>query len=116
MQYIGLLKANSTACLPPSPTLMEKMGKLMEEITMAGVSFATHGLEPKSNRARVKLSAGQFTVAGEPCTEAKDMGAPYAIFDVESIGEAIQWAKCFLQVLGEGECEIRSVMDNLAVC
>jgi hypothetical protein len=116
MQYMGLIKANSTACLPPSPGLMEKMGKLMEEITGAGVSFATHGLEPKLNRARVKFSAGQFTVASEPSTESKEPGAPYAIFDVESIGEAIQWAKCFLQVLGEGECEIRSVADNLAVC
>jgi hypothetical protein len=99
---------------------MEKMGKLMEEITRAGVNFATHGLEPSSKRARVKLSAGEFTVAGEPSIEANVSGAPYAFFDVESIGEAIQWAKCFLQVLGEGECEIRSVMDSsdvaLAVC
>src|SRR5262245_32855935 len=111
MQYVGLLKTRSAARLPPAAGLMEKMGKLMEEISRAGVSFATHGLEPKSKRAHVKLSAGQFTVAGDSCTESREPSAPYAMFDVESIAEAIQWAKCFLQVLGEGECEIRSLVD-----
>jgi hypothetical protein len=31
------------------------------------------------------------------------------MFNVESLAEAIEWTKCFLQVIGEGECEIRPV-------
>jgi hypothetical protein len=52
------------------------------------------------------LSAGEFTVTGTEHAQPQSQGVSYAMFDVDSIMEAILWAKCFLQVLGEGECEI----------
>jgi|SoiMethySBSTD1v2_1073268.scaffolds.fasta_scaffold1276694_2 hypothetical protein len=107
MRFLGLLNSEpSTAASPASRlSVMEKVGRLMEEATKAGVLTATE-LEPDLTCARVKLSAGEFTITGQSPAQPKSHGASYAMFDVDSIVEAILWTKCFLQVLGEGECEI----------
>lgn len=113
MRYLGLLRADehSEAGAPPSRELMERMGKFIEEISRAGVLLATDGLHPSSKGARVKLSGGKVTVTDGPFTESKELVASYALFDVKSKAEAIEWTTRFLKVLGEGECEIRQVFD-----
>ena len=118
MRFLGLLRADthSENGNPPSPELIERMGKFTEEITRAGVLISSEGLQPSSKGARVKLSGGKFQVTDGPFTETKELVASYALLEVPSMADAIYWTKRFLEVLGEGECEIRSVMDNLAVC
>ena len=113
MRFLGLLKADrhSEAGAPPSPELMARMGTFIEEITKAGVMLATDGLHPSSKGARVRLADGQFTVRDGPFTESKELVASYAVFEVKSKAEAIEWTKRFLQVLGQGECEIRQIFD-----
>jgi hypothetical protein len=87
------------------------MGKLIEEMAKAGVLLATDGLQPSSKGARVRISGGKFTVTDGPFTEAKELIAGYAIVQVKSKEEAIEWAKRFLKVMGEGESEIRQMHD-----
>lgn len=113
MRVMGLLKADkhSEAGAPPSQELLEKMGVFIEEITKAGVLVASDGLQPSSKGARVKLSKGNFSVTDGPFTETKELIASYALFEVKSMAEAIQWTKRFLEVLGEGECEIRPLFE-----
>ncbi len=113
MRFIGLLKADkdSEAGVPPSKELMEKMGKFIEEVTKAGVMLATDGLQPSSKGARVRLSNGKITVTDGPFTETKELIASYAMFEVKSMAEAIEWTTRFLKVLGKGECEIRPVFE-----
>jgi hypothetical protein len=82
---------------------------LIEEMTQAGVLIATDGLPPSSKGARVRISRGQFTVIDGPFTEAKELIGGYAIVEVESKVEAIELAKRFLSVMGEGESEIRQM-------
>jgi hypothetical protein len=114
MRYMGLLKADkhSEAGLPPSKELMEKMGKFMEEVTKAGALIASDGWQPSSKGARVRLSGGKVTVTDGPFTETKELVASYAMFDVDSMAEAVDWTTSFLKVLGEGECEIRPVFES----
>ena len=114
MRFMGLLKADkySEAGDPPSKELMEKMGTFLEEITKAGVLLATEGLQPSSKGARVRLSGGKVTVIDGPFTESKELIASYALFEVKSMAEAIDWTTRFLQVLGEGECEIRPLYED----
>jgi hypothetical protein len=113
MRIIGLLKADkhSEAGAPPSKELLEKMGKFIEEITKAGVMLATDGLQPSSKGARVKLSGGKVTVTDGPFTESKELVASYALFQVKTMAEAIEWTTRFLKVLGEGECELRPIFE-----
>lgn len=113
MRYLGLLKAdrNSEAGAAPDADLMARMGTFIEEISQAGVLLATDGLHPSSKGARVKLSNGRVTVTDGPFTESKELVASYAIFQVNSKAEAIAWTTRFLEVLGEGECEIRQIYE-----
>jgi hypothetical protein len=113
MRFMGLLKADkhSEEGAPPSPELMERVGKFIEEITKAGVLLATDGLQPSSQGARVRLSGGKVTVTDGPFTESKELIASYALLEVRSKAEAIEWTTRFLKVLGEGECEIRPLFE-----
>ena len=53
----------------------------------------------------------KFTVTDGPFTETKELIAGYAIVQVKSKQEAIELAKRFLKVVGEGESEIRLMHD-----
>jgi hypothetical protein len=110
---MGLLKADSDteAGVPPTRELIEAMGKFVEEVTKAGVLLATDGLKPSSEGARVRLSQGKVTVTDGPFTESKELIASYALLEVESMAEAIDWTTRFLEVLGKGECELRPLFE-----
>ncbi|HWO02483.1 MAG TPA: YciI family protein [Blastocatellia bacterium] len=113
MRILGLLKADkhSEAGAPPSKELIEKMGGFIEEVTKAGVLLATDGLQPSSKGTRVKLSDGKVTVMDGPFVETKELVASYALFQVNTMADAIYWTTRFLKVLGEGECELRPIFE-----
>ena len=113
MRILGLLKADkdSEAGAPPSRELMERMGTFVEEVTKAGVLLATDGLQPSSKGTRVKLSEGKVTVTDGPFVETKELVASYALFQVNTMAEAVEWTRRFLEVLGEGECELRPIYE-----
>lgn len=113
MRILGLLKADkdSEAGAAPSAELMAEMGTFMEEITKAGVMLATDGLKPRSEGKRVRLARGKVTVIDGPFTESKELIASYALLEVKSMAEAIEWTTRFLKVCGEGECELRPIFE-----
>lgn len=113
MRFLGLLKAteHSECGAPPSPELLERMGKFIEEVTKAGVLVMTEGLMPSAHGTRVRVSGNQAMVTDGPFTESKELVASYAILEAKSMEEAVEWTTKFLKVLGEGECEIRPIFD-----
>jgi hypothetical protein len=114
MRILGLLKtdpATEANAPPPSKELMERMGVFLEEMTKAGVMLATNGLQPSAKGKRVKLANGKITVTDGPFTESKELVASYALFQVDTMEEAVMWTTRFLQVLGQGECELRPIFD-----
>ena len=88
------------------------MGKLIEEMTKSGALLATEGCLPSADGARVRLSKGKITVTDGPFTEAKELIAGFALIEAKSKAEAIELAKRFLQVAGDGENEIRQVYEG----
>jgi hypothetical protein len=113
MRILGLLKADkgSEAGVPPTKELIERMGRFIEEVTKAGVLLATDGLQPSSKGKRVKVSDGKVTVTDGPFIETKELVASYALFQVNTMEEAVHWTTRFLEVLGEGECELRPIFE-----
>jgi hypothetical protein len=113
MRILGLLRADrdSEAGVPPSKELIERMGKFIEEVTKAGVLVATDGLHPSAKGKRVKVTGGKATVTDGPFIETKELVASYALFQVDTMEEAVQWTTRFLEVLGEGECELRPIFE-----
>ena len=113
MRILGLLRADDSSERgdPPSAELIQKMGVFIEEVTKAGVVLATDGLKPSSQGKRVRLSNGRATVTDGPFAESKELIASYALFQVNNWEEAIHWTRRFLEVLGEGEVELRPIFE-----
>jgi hypothetical protein len=93
---------------------MAEMGKFIEEMAKAGVLLFTDGLLPSSRGARVRQSAGKVTVTDGPFTETKELIAGFAIVRAKSKAGAIELAKRFLRIAGDGESEIREMYDEPA--
>jgi len=96
---------------PPSQKMMEQMGAFIGELAQSGVLLMTDGLQPTSKGARVRLSGGKITVTDGPFTETKELIGGFAIIRVNTKPEAIELAKRFLAIAGEGESEIRLMPD-----
>jgi hypothetical protein len=113
MRILGMLKADAggEGCVAPSKETIERMGAFIAEITKAGVMLETNGLQPSSRGKRVRLENGKVTVIDGPFTESKELVASYALFQVNTMEEAIQWTTRFLEVLGRGECELRPIFE-----
>jgi hypothetical protein len=119
IRYIGLLKADrkTEAGAPADPKLLEDMGRLMEDMTKAGILISGEGLRPSREGARVRFSGTKRTVVDGPFTEAKELVAGYSIFVVRSKEEAIEWTKRFVKLHCDGtgapagECELRELFE-----
>lgn len=92
---------------PPTPELMAEMGAFITEAIQAGVVVTTGALQPKGTRLR--LSSGKFTVTDGPFIEVKELTGGFAVIQVASLDEAIEWSKRFRAIIGDGETEIVQV-------
>ena len=99
---------------PPSQEEMASMGKLIDDMAKAGVLLAVEGCRPSSRGARVRIDGGKFTVTDGPFAETKELIAGLCMLQTKTMAEAIEWAKRFLSVVGEGESEIRLLHDTPA--
>jgi len=115
MRFMMLYKPGKETNAPPSQQEIAAMGQLIGDMAKAGVLIATDGLQPSSKGARVRIDGGKFTVTDGPFTEAKELVAGFAIVQAKSKAEAIELAKRFLTVVGEGESEIRLMHDAPAM-
>jgi hypothetical protein len=57
----------------------------------------------------VRRTGTNVTITDGPFTEAKELIGGFAILEASSKDEAIALTKKFLEVAGEGECEIRQL-------
>jgi hypothetical protein len=87
---------------------MAEMGKFIGEATQAGVLVTTGTLQRKG--ARLRLSDGKFTVTDGPFIELKELMGGWAVLQVASLDEAIEWCKRFRKIVGDGETEIVQLM------
>ena len=110
-RYIAMHKASakSEAGEPPTPAQKAAMSKLIGEMQQAGVLLATASLEPSSRAVRLRNFRGKQTVVDGPFAESKELVGGFAIVELESREEAVEWAKRYAAVLGEVELDIRPV-------
>jgi hypothetical protein len=115
MRFLSMIRINEKNGQKPSEQLLADMGRLMEEMTAAGVLLDTAGLRPTSEGVRVRLSGGKTSVVDGPFTEAKEVIGGYAMLKADSLDEAIELARRFLLVHGEEwelDCEVRQVAEH----
>jgi hypothetical protein len=110
MRFLGYTLGDPSQPIPPpTPELMDRMGKFIEEATKAGVLVATGGLGPADEAVKVRFADGKFTVLDGPFTESKELIGGWALMETRDREEAIEWTKRFLSIAGEGESTIRPV-------
>lgn len=114
MRFMMLYKPGRESDTPPTEQEMNDMGNFIEDTARSGVLLETDGLRPSSEGTRVRISEGNFTVTDGPFAETKELIAGFAIVEVRSKEDAIALAKRFLEVVREGESEIRLMHDTAA--
>ncbi|MFL6449773.1 MAG: YciI family protein [Bryobacteraceae bacterium] len=115
MRFLSIYKAAERKT-PPTQEEMASMGKLIQEAMEAGWLLGTEGCLPTAMGARVRRSDGEVTVTDGPFTESKEVVGGFAILKANSKQEAIELAKHFLSVVGQGECELRQLYEPGGDC
>ena len=111
MRYLSFVITNSQT--PPTPELMDAMGKLIERETKAGRLIDTGGLMPMATR--VTLKHGELGVTDGPFAETKEVIGGYALFEFatheEAVASAVEFMKLHRQFCPgwEGTCEVRQI-------
>jgi hypothetical protein len=116
MRYMTMIQSveNSPAG-PPPMELMQAIAKLGEEATKAGVLVETGGLGPTATGARIRVSGGKINISDGPFAEAKEVVGGYAVYEVRTREEAVEWARRFMQLHiehwkgWEGEAQVRPI-------
>ncbi len=113
MQFLSLFTPAVPSSGPPDAEHMAKMGKLMEDMIKAGVLVTTGGILSRNTGMKVVRSNGAFTVEDGPVAGSSLMpAAGYAILRAGSREELAKHVKTFLDVAGDGRCEIIQLMDG----
>jgi hypothetical protein len=114
MRVMVMVKANkdTEAGVMPSEELLTEMGNFNEELVKAGIMLAGEGLHPSSKGARVRFDGANRTVIDGPFAETKELIAGYWLWKVQSMEEAIEWARRCPNPTGEeGELELRPLFE-----
>jgi hypothetical protein len=95
MRVMVIVKADadSEAGVMPNEKLLADMGNFNEELVKAGIMLEGEGLHPSSKGKRVKFSGGNRIVTDGPFAETNELVGGFWIWKVQSIDEAVEWAK-----------------------
>lgn len=119
MRYMSIVKSAEGQHLgPPPQALMEAIGRLSEEAAKTGAIVDMGGLLPTAAGFRVRVARGRVTFTDGPFSEAKEVIGGYAVFQVNSREEVVEWARRFMELHKiywpewEGEAEVRAMADG----
>ena len=111
MRYLMLLTGTQPTT-PPPPELMEAIARLGQEATQAGALLDFAGLAPSAAGVRLTLTSGELIVSDGPFAEAREV-VSYAVYEVWSKEEAVEWGTRFLEAHREHWPEWEGATDIL---
>jgi hypothetical protein len=119
MRFMLIVKASQSceAGKPLSQKASAAIAEFTEGLNKAGVLVELSRLEPSSQGARVKISGQKRTVVDGPFAETKELIGGYWVIEVQSMQEAVAWAKRVPDPHGDGqesEIEIRQFLETLS--
>ena len=113
MQFLSLYTPTVAPSGPPDAEHMAKMGKLMEEMFKTGMLVATGGIMSRNTGMKIKYQDGALAVEQGPVAGSSLMpAAGYALIRADSREALVRELKKFLEIAGNGTCEIIQVMDG----
>jgi len=116
MRYLMLIKhPESYRQFEIPAALHAAMGEFVGAGFKNGIFIDTNGLKPTSEGHRVRLASRRIVVTDGPFVESKEVIGGYALMELPSDAEALEYARKFMQLHlehwpeFEGECEVRPV-------
>lgn len=109
MVFVKASPESETGAMPTEQELAE-MGKYNEALVNAGIMVDGDGLKPSANAVRINFSGSKPAVTDGPFAETKELVAGYWIWNVESMEEAVEWAK--RAPFKGGELELRPFVEE----
>jgi hypothetical protein len=113
---IRLADAKTEAGVLPTAEMLAAMGAYMEEMVKAGILRGGEGLRPTREGKRITIPrSGRPRVVDGPFTESKELIGGYALIEVGSDAEALDWVKRWPQVdamAGEVTLELRRLYEE----
>lgn len=103
---------------PPPAALFEAIGAFGAEMATHGVVVDRGGLAPVDTSTHIRVGGGTMKILDGPFAEAKEVIGGYAMYDVRSEEEVLEYARRFMQIHVdtwpefEGTAVIRQVFDN----
>jgi hypothetical protein len=113
MRYMIINKADvdTEAGRMVSQQVAEGVGKVVEDLSKAGVLLFAEGVHRSALGARVKVADGKRTVTDGPFAETKELIGGVIVVDVRTKDEAVEWAARLAEALGN-EVEVRRVVEE----
>jgi len=113
MRFIVMHKvdAKMEAGAPPDQTIVQGMGKLVQESLKSGVFTNGAGLHRSAQRARVSFRGGKRTSVRGPYAGQNELVASVFMIRAASLDGAVAQADRLAGVLGDGEIEIGPVVE-----
>jgi hypothetical protein len=114
MRYLMVHRLDETRpdAFAPSLEVVTRMGALIEEMTKAGVLLAAEGVLPSATGLKIRYAGGKRTVTDGPFTEAKEVIGGFAVLQVRSKEEAVEWTSRFAEIIGDVEVEVRQIAEE----
>jgi hypothetical protein len=99
MRFLTYIESDETQPFgPPPPALFEAIGAFGAEMAGLGVLLDQGGLAPASKSTHVRVSGGALTITDGPFAEAKEVIGGYAMYDVRTKEEAVEYSRRFMQI------------------
>jgi len=113
MRYISLFTHERKYMAPPTEAEIAAMGKLIEEGMKAGWLIATEGVQFGREGVRIHKAggSGEIAVTDGPFAEAKEVIGGYALLRAASQAEVVDLCRKFLNVVGQGTCEVHELFE-----
>ena len=111
MKIVSIFKSDPQS-RHPDEKMFEAMGKLIYELTSSGALVDTGGALDEGFSASVRRTGGEIRVTDGPFTESKEIVGGFAIFEVKSKEEALEYTRRFLEIAGDGTCDLHEVGET----
>lgn len=118
MRFLIIVKATaaSEAGAPPEENLTAQIASYHEELSRAGALLDASRLRPSIEGWRIRHDGANPTVIAGPFADDDKLMGGYTLIQARSREEALEWARRFPGLRGEGlstEIEVRP-LDDLA--
>lgn len=102
----------------PGETMIANMGRLIDQMTRAGVLLGSNGLRATSFGVRLHFSGGEASLRHGPYAGPGPLNAGFAVVQVKTLEQAVEWATRLGRVVGDSEIDVRPVCEpwDLQMC